>query len=1406
MRSSFQISNRSGKRGFTLLLILGILIILTLLVVGFLGHALSQIKAVSSYRAETDSLLLGDVAVNLVKTQIDDATSKPNSIWVSQPGAIRTYSNNGTDSNTTTGTIYKLYSSSSLSSVNPATDIPSDLPAVSDPNDWSANPLWTDLNAPVQKSDGTYAYPIIDAYNDPGHLPGAGFTSATLPPSFSITTNNVGAVTPVSTTTPSTLYPIPMPVRWLYILKQGQIITPDSTSTSPTATFTHASPQPTAANPIVGRVAYWTDDNTCRVNVNTASASDTGTSSGIGGTSAINTFWDTPRFTSIDDYALGSYQPYTLEYQRYSGHPATTTLTLALPEFADTSGNVSTTNLANVLALTPRYVSGGSTGATVASATQTALTYPATPKRIYSSINELLFNPPGTVSPRTTSTLTRQELETAKFFITAHSRAPELNLFGLPRVSIWPISTIPDTLHTYRTATDNLMAFCATTSNSTTSTAGTYYFTRYPWTNNANAAIPPLNIPAATTASVTGSNSSTYDVNIARNVTLLGYLDTLTSASMAPYPGNVASSGNSFDDKYTQLGKRQILTEMFDYVRITNSRDPGLDPGAGAYPGNGDMPYSAYNAYDLGNTVATAGFGQILPTQYATWGTYGYGRFQGIVVNAHIIFIGVGKGPPVSTPQTYPAGSYNAVSSSNVSTADTVAGGTGNETGLFYDPPNSAGTSYNSNNPSAATSSDVPSGTAPSHLIPPPGQTAVQAVIVFTLFDPAMGYARCTKNLGISTTGLIKSGTNTTYPTVPVLSTGQTQPLFINEVNDRLTGQFAGFDYTSCTGANPGSLGGILDFRLMLAGRNFTNNNSAYQSYSPIINMTTGGTFHFSGCTFTTNVYLGYGPTYNPNVNTYTFTFPAATLPVPGYSARPDIGTGSDRFGRTNATSTSSGNQDTGGYWSTFLDFANDTIISMVPNAATGYGDYRMLAGPTIPASAFIAHPNYNSLSQTQRLALDIMYPSGQVFTNVTGSFAPTTSPITHGLLVNGATYYQTDTSQGQNLYSAAPMVPVTMTTAATAGNNGTTPPDFDNGFGELPDGPYINKPDEGGVYTSSSASARVYYDNLGATVAGTSTSTPSYFFSPQRQVPSPVMFGSLPTGAPVGKLTPKPWQTLLFQPGATGHAGLADPKDEYFLDLFWMPQTLPYAISEPFSTAGKVNLNYQILPFTYIDRSTAIQSVLFSEKVAQVGTSQAGTYKLDTAGASTGMGGALARQPLNLSETTGTLRQFVAKFSSWSVFKTAAEICDVYLVPQNESWTSDSAAQAAWYGSKYALVGDNTRERPYADIYSRITTKSNSYTVYYRVQTLKNSSATPATWTEGTGAITGEFRGSSVLDRYLDPNVSIPDFAALSSTTLNNDYSYGPFLDGYILNAGGTPTTQLYYKWRVAENNRFAP
>jgi hypothetical protein len=116
------------------------------------------------------------------------------------------------------------------------------------------------------------------------------------------------------------------------------------------------------------------------------------------------------------------------------------------------------------------------------------------------------------------------------------------------------------------------------------------------------------------------------------------------------------------------------------------------------------------------------------------------------------------------------------------------------------------------------------------------------------------------------------------------------------------------------------------------------------------------------------------------------------------------------------------------------------------------------------------------------------------------------------------------------------------------------------------------------------------------------------------------------------------------------------------------------------------------------------------------------------------------------------------------------------------------------WNGSPvgtggHRLTGDNSRERIYATIYPRLTTKSNTFTIHFRVQTLKPVSGVgsdPTKWREGTDVVTGEYRGSQTIERYVDPNDStLPDFADPAN------YS---------------DTLASYYKFRVISNKQFAP
>jgi uncharacterized protein (TIGR02600 family) len=448
---------------------------------------------------------------------------------------------------------------------------------------------------------------------------------------------------------------------------------------------------------------------------------------------------------------------------------------------------------------------------------------------------------------------------------------------------------------------------------------------------------------------------------------------------------------------------------------------------------------------------------------------------------------------------------------------------------------------------------------------------------------------------------------------------------------------------------------------------------------------------------------------------------------------------------------------------STAGNFRSDVVRSV----AAKDGDVRLImAKETVTADGtkdMVTTPGYNSGA---KLAHTLMQANAS-------NLVPGVD--LGGKLVPGANYEP----------AWVPKVPSTSTPAADW--------DWDTGLPGSRDGAYANKADEGNIYTTTGAAP--YYNGENQVNSSNLNNIVSYFTA-NRIIPSPVMFGSLPTGVQEGV----PWRTLLFRPQASRPRDPSGPKDHLLLDLFTMPVVEPYAISEPFSTAGKVNMNYQIVPFTYIDRSTGVRAVLGSELMARVPKAAAqkngnqtghNYYKMPFgsvpgANAQPPSGPALGRLPLNLSDSNGSLRQFKEKFAQWDIFRSPSEICDIYLVPQGYSWASNSVADTGWYGDDFALVGDNVRERPYADIYPRLTTKSNTFTVHYTVQALKNPPANaPDKWTEGKGQVVGELRGSVTLERFLDPaNTNIPDYAANPSA----------------------PNLDNYYQWRVLENSTFSP
>ncbi len=467
-----------------------------------------------------------------------------------------------------------------------------------------------------------------------------------------------------------------MPVRWIYVLKDGTLTVPSQgTGTKPTWPVTTDGKMPTKDNPIVGRIAMWADDDTSKVNINTAAGfvntpDQVPADYKVDPNAYFGSYWDTPRFMTVFDHGLPDNlgmpktggpngglaltQLLQGEYQRYPGHPATTSLGGIFGAYMSSQDlwqilpRISTANYsgvasANATASTfvdkfsygtnggTQRVKVGPAGAGAGSDNQNLL--PKT-ERLYASVDELLFatnagntagqdpTQPGYmrqsndahIDTLTPSKLTPDHLDRLRFFLTANSRAPELNLFGRPRVTIWPVrvgtrdrdhrqqlklTTTQDpnitagaSIHYYPVTPDGgtglnpydkVMLFCSTI-GSYNNTVGVrdsdqapgstslqlpyryIFFRRNPYLAMDITAAPPI-WPTAPTLAL---EDQLADITLPRNRFLLEtYLSQLTSQ---PIPGFGASLKSKWDAD-GNLNRDQILAEIFDYCRCANAQD-----------------------------------------------------------------------------------------------------------------------------------------------------------------------------------------------------------------------------------------------------------------------------------------------------------------------------------------------------------------------------------------------------------------------------------------------------------------------------------------------------------------------------------------------------------------------------------------------------------------------------------------------------------------------------------------------------------------------------------------------------------------------------------------------------------------------------------------------------------------
>ncbi|MEI8340317.1 MAG: Verru_Chthon cassette protein A [Verrucomicrobiota bacterium] len=1469
----------SSTSGVALVIVLAMLVLITALVVAFFNSVTTEYSSAKAYSTGESSKQLADSAVNIVMAQIKEATagfvkdSSGNPIttqrlaWASQPGMLRTWNDSGNPYK-----FYKLYSSgtmvvdlSSGGTFDPAQD-QVDLANGA----WKNQPaIYTDLNSPVvvQEASGsnTIVSPIIDANNltGSGTMTYSGMAiegfSVTAPPSSVY--NNSSPISPTNN-------PVPMPVKWIYLLKNGALVTP--TLNGSTVQFpTTGTLAPSTANPIVGRIAFWADDETCKVNVNTASE-------GI--------YWDQPRGSTIyergDNFKSGNNQgynpptlamqpnhvfgfgwalPFTNEFQRTPGHPAMVCMSTVFGSQLPRPDVIDGTNYSQVQKYygtnsasswpAPRTLDGGSKGGTVIAGLAptsggqvTGTSMPIGNSRLYASADEFLFTPGRSA---VTGTIPATSVRAARFFITANSRAPEVTLWNTPRMSVWPLFSGT----TLRNAKDALLGFCSTTGVGNNSYP--YYFTRF--------------TPYSSTAPGSGQ-SSTTDINLPRNTQLYTYLNNLL---LLPVPGIGGAVGGNLNQH------SQTLTEIFDYIRVfVNGWQTNLSPSYSYLP-----------------TLYSQGAASAVPMDNAVTNTHGFGR-TATLKDITMIFYAADIQRDLALCSAAPA---PAVPPHSPFPTDPLNSGTGAspypQPGIDPNLPLVTGT-VNGIDQTLVTGSNtrarIPYTTKiglaliPTPYLVSPGAPAVDPSVRYRISGltsiQANGSAFFSANT--ATIGFQKNLQRTAFNFIYGMAPNGAGPRDAT-VDDSSSGGFAGF-------------------KQMIGQTPVTITPAAYDPVKGC-----PGTFHFNGGTLTVDVLDGL--TGNTVIQTININIPAGDFPVPTLrKAQTQTQSGSPYYdaqwfdpgtdptkplfytgmGYTGSSGTTIINpmvfsqrfNNFGPFnWSTqtptdlnlFIKTGyikrGDTVRSVQINTTTfPYGDMRLVAAlKNVPASFFGARPGtgqYDNAASSstvpQAHSLAINAGEWNLAGYATSPFTPAQRPpdanpvvastyepgATVGSLYPGITYSASSWPDGN---TSGPPSHAPFGLSGAYMNGSSIPGDWDNGVGSTGDGPFINKTDEAARSNTNNWDHpdACYFPDDWATQTDDGAT-----YSPSRQIASAVQFGSLPSRIdPSNPTGSTPWQTLLFCPNpaaGSAHTGFgvgtgtgpgATPPyttapDHVWLDLFWMPVVEPYAISEPFSTAGKVNLNQQLMPFGgYIERTTALRAVLRPLQIAAIPTaattlsnrSTSGLYKVSWNQSPSQYGKPSSwgvegtnwdlRYAVNLD---ATIAGFKARYGSGSdVFHSASEVCNVFMVPKakpgsiyNSAVTAPQAAtnatynianlQSWWAGTGsgvsntgFLATGINTREAPYNHIYPLVTTKSNTYQIHYRVQLLKKLTNSDQTkWVEGNDLVLSEYRGSSILERYIDPNNPLlPDFATLSLS------STSAVIDNY-------------YKFRVVSTKAFTP
>ncbi|MDB6118529.1 MAG: Verru Chthon cassette protein [Verrucomicrobiaceae bacterium] len=1280
------------RRGFAIVSVLALTILATVIVMAMLSLATVSVKTEDSALEMARARWTGNTAVSIAlgqligatKEQFADGTPKP---WTSQPGAIRVHAMDGTLEK-----LHKLYSASVMET-NSLADVAKDVP-----DDWQQRPDdFVDLNAPRTTTNGGLHFPVVDP------------RAKTIDPLTSVEgfdyTATSGAVGPDAGANQQRL---PMPVRWIYQRRDGSLATlDDEHKLSP------ANNNPN--NPIVARFAYWVDDESCKVNINTA---------------AEGAFWDVPRADTVQERALAANQPTRREYHREPGHPAGVCLSSVLmpgrrlypqnfmPAETTSPGSMVPMSLNDARDL---WRLGRLAVAELGSKTSWAGTarpdwqqlWNTMPQALvrqgpYANVNELLFDSAkpenfptlwenNQTGKRTVHSFFRNHPEAiarlpmTEFFLTAQSSAPETTLYGTPRIAMWPVDArtltsingIPtsdpvkrDTAYEHKLALGCMLK-------------GKPYFVQ---------------------RQEPGDGAKDLEGNAGgANKVLLDYLKRLTGS---PVPGfSRADLGyGTFADKYGD-DREAILLQMLDYIRATNFADGQVVE---------DTQFSV-----LCPANKSKGFGQIAPLQQRVTGAK-------------------------AATSDHPQGQGRVMTVSEVALMIVCR----------------AQSQFDEDG-KVKVLGDPSSEEVRTELEKHPGLRELEVGILVEGFLPGQSWTDYRPYINVALVG----GPPDTFPAPPregpvpnlPLMKINGKPLTLLEKHSSMESDEQPPTKWQGSGGNTGVRGlakGLIQFEPILVEASPDNNDTKLKFE--------GGSSSESGDQFKLAIYDSPGSTsVSDLLHVIPLVFPdigmdttaGATIPLPSFAEGMPASLKSrmaDACENTDAH---------------LFSHQHDVVQSLTPI----HGDYRLTAaqrwlqsrqGNTL-IPIFSPHPlwgkeqfAHNLRDETIASATETQgYISTLAYTPVTRPDMPSSLVKTAPLVTlwNSGSWMQY-TADSESSKSALSQALVAL--RRDQGIRGDAVPeatgDFDNGIADAPDGSYVNRADDGHWAAAVDETRLPYFDNV-SQVGNTVPPVTLAGFSAQRLLPSPVMFGSLPTGT----RAQVPWQTLLFRP-QPGHFGAKSPPDYLLLDMFWSPVIEPEPSKEAFETAGKINLNHELLPFRNITRATALHAAFKAETMMAIPDSAASTYKTNQASNDAFR---------TYIDTASTLKLWKdAVFSQDKVFLTAGQLCEQPLVPVDlfPPGEAPSIAATETFWSTHRLTGDNTKERPYADLYSRLTTRSNTFRVHFIAQAIKQARSTPNGRFGDPDMITASTQGTCLLQRHLDTLApDLPNYQAPTSTGL---------------------------------------